>query len=48
MFGGDAMFSWPADIFSAGLWLIVLVALVAGLVAWAVVEVAGRVRHRCR
>jgi uncharacterized integral membrane protein len=46
MFDGDTpgMFNFPASIFAAGLWLIVLGALVAGLVTWAVVEVIRRVR----
>jgi hypothetical protein len=46
MFGGDAMFSFPANIFAAGAWLIVASALAAGLGAWAVVEVLERVRRR--
>jgi hypothetical protein len=43
--GPDPTWNWPGIIFGAGIWLIVLGALVAALVAWAVVVVAGWVRR---
>jgi uncharacterized integral membrane protein len=41
---GPGLWDWPGIVFAAGAGLIVLGALVAGLVTWAVVEVIRRVR----